>query len=68
MPHQPSPKQVHELRTRSRRLEAVVHTLMLEDRKEGKRVLRAITPIRKKAGKTRDMDVFLGLLTTISRG
>ncbi len=67
MPRQPSPKQVHDLRTRSRRLEAVVHTLMLENRKEGKRVLRAITPIRKKAGKARDIDVFLGLVTTIAK-
>jgi CHAD domain-containing protein len=60
LPSQPSPEEVHDLRTRSRRLEATLHALMLDQRGAGRRLLESIAPIRKRAGKVRDMDVLTG--------
>ena len=53
----PSPDQVHDIRTQSRRLEASIAAFRLDQEPIGRRVLEAITPIRKKAGTVRDMDV-----------
>ena len=62
----PSPARVHNLRTRIRRVEALIHALMLDHERQGKRLLRVMTPIRKKAGKVRDIDVLIGFATTLS--
>lgn len=56
----PSPEEVHDLRTRTRRLEAILHALMLDRQRRARRLLGAIAPIRKRAGKVRDMDVLTG--------
>lgn len=56
----PAPEEVHDLRTRTRRLEAILHALMLDRKRPGRRLLRTIAPIRKQAGKVRDMDVLTG--------
>lgn len=61
----PSPKRIHNLRTRTRRVEAVLHALMLDRDPSGKRLLRRLAPIRKKAGKVRDIDVLIGYTTTL---
>lgn len=61
----PGPEQVHGLRTQSRRLEATLHALKLDGTKRGQRLLRSITPIRKAAGKVRDVDVLTSLASTI---
>ncbi len=61
----PSPTRVHNLRTRTRRVEAVIHALMLDHEHQGKRLLRVMAPIRKKAGKVRDIDVLIGFATTL---
>lgn len=53
-----SAERVHQLRTRTRRMEAMIHALELDSRKNERRLLKAIKPVRKKAGKVRDMDVF----------
>jgi CHAD domain-containing protein len=58
--HWRSPEKVHDLRTRSRRLEAVIRALMLDQEQPGNSLLKAITRIFKKAGKVRDMDVLTG--------
>ncbi len=63
---QPSPKQVHAIRTKSRRVEALVHAFRLDSKCKGKPLLKAIEPVRKKAGKVRDMDVLIGFATTLS--
>lgn len=68
LPETPSPDQVHGLRTQSRRLEAIVLALRLEQTKRGKSLLKHLTPIRKAAGKVRDMDVLIGLASTVSCG
>lgn len=62
----PSPEEVHGLRTQSRRLEAILHALKLDRRRSGHKLLKHVTPIRKAAGKVRDMDVLIGLASGIS--
>jgi CHAD domain-containing protein len=39
-------------------MEAMIHALALDSRKNERRLLKAIKPVRKRAGKVRDMDVF----------
>ncbi len=63
---QPSLKQVHDLRTNTRRLEALMEALMLDQKRKGVRILRAMAPIRKQAGKVRDMDVLVGFASTVA--
>jgi CHAD domain-containing protein len=52
-----SPEKVHDLRTRSRRLEAVMRALMLDQEQSGRRLLKSVARIFSQAGKVRDMDV-----------
>jgi CHAD domain-containing protein len=60
MPKQPTPEQVHDLRTNTRRVEATLTALQLNRKRKGKRVLKVLTPLRKRAGDVRDMDVLTG--------
>ena len=62
----PRPDDVHSLRTQTRRLEATVAALALDREKESRRLLKLITPVRKAAGKVRDMDVLIGHVLTLS--
>jgi CHAD domain-containing protein len=55
--HWRSPEKVHGLRTRSRRFEAVMRALMLDQEQSGRSLLKAVNRIFKQAGKVRDMDV-----------
>jgi CHAD domain-containing protein len=66
VPKQPSPEEVHDLRTRTRRLESTLHALMLDQKQSGRRLLATVSPIRKKAGKVRDMDVLTGFAVTLA--
>jgi len=52
-----SPDLVHKLRTRTRRFEAMVDALELDSRKNERRLIRALKPVRRRAGRVRDMDV-----------
>jgi CHAD domain-containing protein len=52
-----SPEKVHDLRTRSRRLEAVMRALNLDQERSGRRLLKSVARIFSQAGKVRDMDV-----------
>lgn len=61
-----SQDEVHEVRTNTRKIEAILEALKLDRKRKGRRVLRAVTPIRKKAGDVRDMDVLIGLASTLS--
>lgn len=65
-PAHPTPEQVHELRTRSRRVEATVHALASPHDPAAQRLLRSIKPLRKAAGKVRDMDVLFAKLCKLS--
>ena len=64
-PSNPKPNAVHTLRTHTRRLEATVAALALERKRESRDLVRLIKPVRKAAGKVRDMDVLIGDVLTI---
>jgi CHAD domain-containing protein len=63
LPKQPSPEQVHQLRTNFRRLEAILGSLSL-DRKE-RQLLKHLGRLRQKAGGVRDMDVLIGYVPIV---
>ena len=65
LPKQPSPEDVHQLRTNARRLEAMIASLSLE--RDERRLLKNLGKIRKKAGGVRDMDVLIGYVP-VARG
>ncbi|MGH9716652.1 MAG: CHAD domain-containing protein [Candidatus Acidiferrales bacterium] len=52
-----NPKGVHDLRTRARRIEAMLPATGLAKKRQERKLLRQLRPIRKRAGKVRDMDV-----------
>src|SRR6266566_815006 len=56
-PTQPTPEQVHDLRTNTRKLESALHALSLDSNGNEQRLLKSVKRIRKRAGKIRDMDV-----------
>ena len=66
LPADPSSKEVHSLRTETRRLEAIVEALNLERKKKTRQLLKAMTPVRKAAGDVRDMDVLVGNVLALS--
>lgn len=68
LPKQPDPEQVHDLRTNSRRLEAMVSSLSLDFRGPERRLLRDIGKVRKKAGGVRDMDVLISYVPPVKNG
>jgi CHAD domain-containing protein len=61
-----SPDHVHDLRTRSRRLEAGMRALTLDQEQSGNNLLKTITRIFKPAGKVRDMDVLTSFVFDLS--
>ena len=65
-PKQPSPSDVHDIRTRTRGVEAVLSALLLDRKRSGKQLLKVLTPVRKRAGKVRDMDVLTGFASTLA--
>jgi CHAD domain-containing protein len=65
-PENPRPEDVHSLRTQTRRLEATLTALVLDRSKGPRRLIKAITPVRKAAGKVRDMDVLIGDVLTLA--
>ncbi len=67
MPASPSPDDVHDLRTNSRRIEAALQALSLDSRRTGKQVLKQISKLRKRAGKVRDMDVLTSYVSQMPR-
>jgi len=62
----PTQDEVHDVRTNTRRVEATLAALQLDRKRKGRRVLGAVTPMRKKAGDVRDMDVLTGFAATLS--
>lgn len=59
-PSKAQPEEVHSLRTQTRKLEATVSALAIDLEKPSRRLVKAIKPVRKAAGKVRDMDVLIG--------
>lgn len=62
---QPTPDNVHDLRTNTRRLEAIFEALSLDSQGSGKSMLKDLGRLRKRAGKVRDMDVLTGYASTV---
>jgi CHAD domain-containing protein len=65
-PSNPRPEEVHSLRTQSRRLEATVAAVVVDGEKKSRSLIKALTPVRKAAGKVRDMDVLIGAVLELS--
>jgi CHAD domain-containing protein len=59
-PKRPTPDQVHDFRTHTRRFEATLEALALDSKRNERRLLRDLARLRKRAGKVRDMDVLTG--------
>ena len=62
-----APKDVHKLRTASRRVESIAGVLEAADGKKSRRLVKSIEPIRKAAGGVRDMDVLLADMRKLAR-
>ncbi len=67
LPANPSPNEVHRLRTATRRVEAIAALLVPGDQKKSRRLLKSIEPVRKAAGDVRDMDVLISHLRRMAR-
>lgn len=65
LPKQPSPEQVHKLRTNSRKLEAALGSLAFDSGKRHSRLMKQVARIRKRAGKVRDLDVLTANLAGV---
>ena len=65
LPKEPSPELVHEMRTSSRRIEAMLAALGLESKPKWQELLRIMGRVRKHAGQGRDMDVLTGYASQI---
>ena len=63
----PTPEQVHRLRTRARRIEAAAGALQAADERAARRLVKVIRPVRKAAGTVRDMDVLTEKLLAMPR-
>jgi CHAD domain-containing protein len=63
-----TPEGVHALRTQCYRIKSMLRAFALEDEREGAQLLRALEPVRKRAGKVRDADVLTGLAASLSNG
>jgi CHAD domain-containing protein len=66
LPKDPSADDVHTLRTQTRKVEAIVAALTPDQANKARRLLKAVTPVRKAAGDVRDMDVLVSNSLTLS--
>src|SRR5438034_10700268 len=57
LPRQPTPDEIHSLRTHTRRFESTLDALGLDSKRNERRALRDLGRLRGRAGKIRDMDV-----------
>ena len=65
LPTEPAPETVHQLRTQTRKLEAILHALSPADERHERRLLKLLRPIRRAAGRVRDMDVLIAKTTNL---
>ncbi|HEV2134419.1 MAG TPA: CHAD domain-containing protein [Terracidiphilus sp.] len=63
-----TPEGVHALRTQCYRIKSILRAFALDEERDGAQLLRAIEPVRKRAGKVRDADVLTGLAASLSEG
>lgn len=67
LPADPPIEAVHDLRTATRRVEAIIAALNMDEEKPTRRLLKIIKAVRKAAGAVRDMDVLAGNAITLAR-
>jgi CHAD domain-containing protein len=65
LPRNPTPEEIHRLRTRVRRFEVELQASGLDAQRKEKWLLKQLARIRKRAGKVRDMDVLTARLSTL---
>jgi|SRR5581483_1130761 len=65
VPKQPSPEDVHKVRTSARRLEAIFGALSLDSGTNEQRLIKLLRKVRRRAGKVRDLDVLTGHLNGV---
>ncbi len=61
----PGVESVHRFRTAARRVETVLGELVPSPDRKGKKLLKLLTRLRKKAGRLRDLDVEIGALRNL---
>lgn len=64
-PDSPAAEDVHDVRTHTRRIEAIAGAFRLRGKKEGRELIKDLKAIRKAAGDVRDMDVLTELAASI---
>ena len=62
----PDQDTVHQLRTQSRKLEALLHALSPDTSGKDGRILKLLKPLRRTAGRVRDMDVLIAKTSSLS--
>src|ERR1700694_4920477 len=62
---QPTPGEVHDLRTNIRRFEAIFEALSLDAQGIEKSILKHLGRLRKYGGKVRDMDILTSYASTV---
>lgn len=67
-PDPPAPDDVHDIRTHTRRIEAMVRAFQLDSKKSGNNLVKILKPIRKAAGEVRDMDVLTDFAASLDSG
>lgn len=65
MTAKPTPEQVHDFRTSSRQMEATLQAFGIDTSKRGRRLLKPLSRLRKRAGKIRDMDVLTAYAASV---
>jgi len=67
LPSDPPQEEVHDLRTRTRRLEAIGVALLTQNNGHARHMMDSIKPLRKAAGKVRDIDVLKNKIRSLRR-
>ena len=68
VPAHPTPEAVHQLRTTTRRVEALLEALAPESDRNQRKLARSLKRVRRRAGRIRDLDVHLGALRSLKIG
>ena len=64
----PQAEAVHQFRTTSRRIEAILEAVAAEPDRNQRKLMRRLAKLRRRAGRVRDMDVQMALLRTLKIG
>ncbi len=65
MSNPPTPEEVHDFRTNSRRVDATLKAFSLDSEPSSRRLLKRLARLRKRAGNARDMDALTDFASTV---